>query len=296
MKYSLLCLKEKLYGLINKSNKKKYDIFKLRSVSVVLLMLFFMHSMSAQKEMETENDYKAFNASAHLKNMHTWHGFVVHPGAIFATSLEYNSKNKKFTAGFWGGASFTSVDIPHNTSGEYVSANYKEFSIYTKYRFSDTFFIEAVTHNNYTGVEERGDELHYWSYDKTQGYNFVDINFGYNITPNTLLYLATIVGGGSGDYETQSDGSLKDSWTQYFEIKSTVWEKEDYKLSLFAGGAWSFLTDKTFYTESAGNIINVGAAFSKNVMIGNYKLPVEVTAMWNPEKEITVLQLDLTLF
>ncbi|KJD32041.1 hypothetical protein PW52_16120 [Tamlana sedimentorum] len=242
------------------------------------------------------DNYKAFTAGGHLKNMHIWHGFVVHPGAIFATNLEYNTGNKKFTFGFWGGASFTTVDVYNPDANQYVSANYKEFSIYAVYRFSDKFFVEAVTHNNYTGVEERGDVLHYWSYDKTQGYNFVDLNFGYNITDNTLLYLATILAGRSGDYEVQIDGSLKDSWTHYFEIKSKVWQKNDYNLSLFAGGAWSFFTDKTFYTQGAGNLINIGAALSKNIHIGSYKMPVEVTAMWNPEQEKTVLQLDITLF
>ncbi len=153
-----------------------------------------------------------------------------------------------------------------------------------------------MSHNNYTGVEERGDKLRYWSYDKTQGYNFVDINFGYKVTPNTLLYLATIVGGGSGDYEVQSNGSLKNSWTHYFEVKSKVWEIDNYELSLFAGGAWSFLTDKTFYTEDKGNIINVGLTLNKNINLGSYEMPVEVTAMWNPEKQITVLSLDFSLF
>lgn len=265
-------------------------------------MMFFIllfngvNLMSAQDDEMEDDSYKAFNASAHLKNMHTWHGFVVQSGGVFATSLEYNTRDKKFTFGVWGGASLSSTDILNEESGEYVSANYKEFSIYTKYRFSDKFFIEAVSHNNYTGVEERGDELHYWSYDKTQGYNFVDLNFGYNITDNTLLYFATILGGGSGDFEVQDDGSFKNSWTHYFEIKSKVWEKDDYQLSLFAGGAWSFLTDKTFYTESSANVINVGAALNKDINFGDYKMPVEVMAMWNPEQEVAVLQLDITLF
>lgn len=248
------------------------------------------------EEMEEKDDYKAFTLGGHLKNMHTWHGFVVQSGPIFATNLEFNSRNSKFTFGFWGGASFTGTDVWNATSEEYVNANYKEFSIYAVYRFSDKFFAEAVTHNNFTGVEERGDKLHYWRYDKTQGYNFVDLNFGYKVTPNTLVYLATIIGGGSGDYEVQTDGALKDSWTQYLEVKSKVWEKGNSKLSLFAGGAWSFMTDKTFYTEGAGNVINVGAALAKKIKIANYELPVEVMAMWNPEKEITVLQLDITLF
>ncbi|GAL78247.1 hypothetical protein JCM19274_4746 [Algibacter lectus] len=101
--------------------------------------------------------------------MHLWHGFVVHPGAMLATNLEFNSRDAKFTFGVWGGASLTTVDVTNKITGENVGAHYQEFSIYTKYRFSDKFFIEAVTHNNYTGVEERGDVLHYWSYDKTQG-------------------------------------------------------------------------------------------------------------------------------
>ncbi|UMB61217.1 hypothetical protein MHL31_03205 [Lutibacter sp. A80] len=242
------------------------------------------------------NTYKPITASAHIKNMHTWHGSVVHPGAIFATSLEYNSRNSKFTFGLWGGAGFSSTDVFNSYTQQHVSANYKEVSIYTAYRFSDAFFIEAVSHNNYTGVEERGDELNFWSYDKTQGYNFVDINFGVNVSKNTSLYLATILGGGSGDYEIKADGSYKDSWTHYLEIKSKIWEKEDYKLTLFAGGAWSFITDKTFYTESKGNLINVGATFGQNINLGSYKIPVEVMAMWNPEKKKTILQLDLTLF
>ncbi|WBU89051.1 hypothetical protein [Cellulophaga omnivescoria] len=260
----------------------------------IIIFVFVLHTGQAQND--TLVNYKPFNVSAHVKNMHIWHGFVVHSGAVLATSLEFNSKNQKFTFGFWGGGSFATTDVTNKITGDNVSAYYKELSIYTKYRFSDKFFIEAVTHNNYTGVEERGDKLSYWSYDKTQGYNFVDLNFGYNVTPNTLLYLATIINGGSGDYEVLNDGSLQESWTHYFEINSKIWQDKNSSLSVFAGGAWSFITDKTFYTESNGNIINVGAAYNKNIDISGYKLPVDVTLMWNPEAEKAVLQLDITLF
>lgn len=286
---------------MNNSSKNSQDVnvikYNFSSITkLILLLMLGAFSMNAQNTESSKDEYKAFNAGVHLKNMHLWHGFVVAPGAMIATNLEFNSRDKKFNFGVWGGASFAGTDVTNNTTGETNSAYYKEFSIYTSYKFSDKFFIEAVSHNNYTGVEERGDALHYWSYDITQGYNFVDVNFGYNITPNTLLYLATIVGGGSGDYEVQEDGSFKNSWTHYFEVKSKVWERENTSLSLFAGGAWSFLTDKTFYTQNKGNIINVGATLSKNLEFGNYNLPVDVTAMWNPEAEKTVLQVDFTIF
>lgn len=270
---------------------------KKQQLIMCFTFFFVIYNQSTRAQTEViDKQYKPFSISAHVKNMHTWHGFVVHPGALFATSLEYNSKNKKFTFGFWGGASFSTVDVSNLNTGNTVSAYYKELSIYTKYRFSDRFFIEAVTHNNYTGVEERGDKLRYWSYDKTQGYNFVDVNFGYNITANTLLYFATIINGGSGDYEVQADGSLTNSWTHYFEVNSKVWQNKTESLSLFAGGAWSFFTDKTFYTQNAGNIINVGATYNKQLAISDYKLPVDVTLMWNPEQQRTVLQVDFTLF
>ncbi|WP_434036584.1 hypothetical protein [Formosa sp. 4Alg 33] len=264
-------------------------------VALALLLTLSVNVASAQEELSAD-DYNPFRIGAHLKNMHLWHGFVVHPGAVIATELEYNSRNKKFTFGLWGGASFSSTDVYNEYTGENVGAYYKEVSIYTKYRFSERFFVEAVSHNNFTGVEERGDDLHYWSWDKTQGYNFVDVSFGYNVTPNTLLYLATIIGGGSGDYEVEADGTLKNSWTQYFEVNSVVWKNQNSNLSLFVGGAWSFFTDKTFYTEGAGGVVNVGATFNKDLYIVKYKVPVSVTAMWNPEEEKTVLQLDIALF
>ncbi|WP_418264622.1 hypothetical protein [Flavobacterium faecale] len=275
---------------------------KLALKALALGVLFGAGSMQAQgvkvkraaEETMVEDNYEPFTFGLHLKNMHLWHGFTVTPGPMAATNLEYNTRNKKFTFGFWGGAGAAS-DVT-NKNGDQVGAHYKEFSLYTVYRFSDKFFVEAVTHNNYTGVEERGDVLRYWSYDKTQGYNFVDLNIGYQVSKSTLLYLATIIEGGSGDYQVQSDGSLKDSYTHYLEVKSKVWEKGDSHLSLFAGGAWSFITDKTFYTEGKGNFINVGATLSKNVKLGSYVLPVDVTAMWNPEKQKTVLQVDLKIF
>ena len=74
--------------------------------------------------------------------MHLWHGFVVTPGPMVATNLEYNTRDKKFVFGFWGGAG--SADDVTNKAGDKVGAHYKEFSIYTAYHITDKFFIEVV--------------------------------------------------------------------------------------------------------------------------------------------------------
>lgn len=247
---------------------------------------------AASDIVELDEEYQPFKFNAHLKNMHTWHGFVVQSGPMFATNMEYTTRNGDFTFGFWGGSSFASSGDP-----------YKEFSIYAVYRFSDRFFTELVTHNNFTGVEERGETLHYWDYNKETSYNFPDLNFGYNFDKFSI-YWGVILFGQSQDVAKDDDGNLvydsngdlEDSWTQYAEVKATLYEKHGSKLTGFVGGAWSMHTDNTFYTEGKANLINVGLSLARTVNIVGYKLPVDVTAMWNPEKEITVLQLDLKLF
>lgn len=248
------------------------------------------------QEENMDDNYKAFETHLHLKNMHIWHGFVVQPGAMFAGKLEYNTKNKKITVGVWGGSSFSNGEVGFDAAGNNVTGSYKELSIYAVYRFTDKFFFEAVTHNNYTGVAERGEKLNYFGYDRRQTYNFVDLNFGYQITPSFSLYAGTILFGQSSDFEVQSDGSIENNWTNYVEAKAKLWEKNDYKLNAVVGGAFSLVTEKTFYTERQANIINVALSLSKNVTLGSYTLPVEATAMWNPEKKVAVLQLDLLLF
>ena len=301
---------------MKKFNKKKNDLFSkevkignkessfsfTKILIAVFVALMSLGNTQAQDEktersgekssMEMKKEYQPFKFGAHLKNMHTWHGFQVQSGPMFATNLEYNSENTKFTFGFWGGVSFASTGSP-----------YKEFSTYAVYRFTDKFFVEAVTHNNFTDIEASGVAFDSWTYDRETAYNFLDLNFGYNFGKSSIYY-GVILFGQSQDVGRNSDGTLAydsngdltDSWTQYAEFKAQLFEKDGVKLNGIIGGAWSFHTDNTFYTKGKGNIINVGLALSKGVNIGSYKLPVEVMAMWNPERKKTVLQLDITLF
>jgi hypothetical protein len=96
--------------------------------------------------------------------MHLWHGFVVTPGPMVATNLEYNTRDKEIYFGF--GVELERLQMLQIKQDKVSAADYKIFQSIQYIVSQINFFIEAVTHNNYTGVEERGDVLHYWSYDK----------------------------------------------------------------------------------------------------------------------------------
>ncbi|WP_298782333.1 hypothetical protein [uncultured Polaribacter sp.] len=288
-----------VFGSQLKEAKVKNGFSLGKAVIAVFVALLSFGNANAQDDGKNmEDSYKPFKFGAHLKNMHLWHGFQVQSGPMVATNLEYTSRDSKFTLGFWGGASFASSGSP-----------YKEFSTYAVYRFSDRFFTELVTHNNFTDIAASGVGYNSWAYDRATAYNFADLNFGYNFDKISLYY-GVILFGQSSDVDRYADGALvngsnlvydangdlTDSWTQYLEVKAKLFEKDGATLTGILGGAWSFHTDNTFYTQGSGNIINVGLALAKKMSLGNYKLPVEVMAMWNPERKETNLQLDITLF
>ncbi len=271
------------------------NIYKTHKLCVSCMVFFFLSLYHVKAQDNTEN-YKAFATHLHLKNMHIWHGFIVHPGPMIASTLAYHSRNKKVTLGVWGGASFGSGPVGQDTNGNNITGFYKELSMYAVYQLSDKLYIEAVSHNNYTGVTERGEKLNYFGYERTQRYNFIDCNVGYQISKNLSLYFATILFGQSQDYEVKEDGSIENNWTHYLEAKAKILKKETYQITGTIAGAFSLVTEKTFYTKEKANFINIAIAISKNVTLGTYIIPVEVTAMWNPESKQAVLQADLKLF
>lgn len=242
----------------------------------VLVTFVFSGSAFAQDQEDT---YKPFDGHLSLKNMHMWRGFVVTPGVMTSGSLEYNTKNKKFTLGLWGGASF--------------DGSFKEYSYYAVYRFTDNFYTEVVSHNNYSNMEDPD----MFSYDNEVSPNFVDIALGYTISEEVPLkiFWATILGGQAGDYEEDQDGSITNSYSNYLEFKYRVYNKVGYKLSAFAGGAFSFSTAKTFYSDDA-NFVNIGLTLNRSVEIFSKNIPLEFNGIWNPESGKGVLEINVALF
>lgn len=266
----------KMVQILKKRQKVRFKNFRLSFVLFSFGLLFLSTSLQAQEEKSIAN---RFDIKLDFKNMHLWHGSVVTSGVMMATSLEYSSLDENFTLGLWGGASF--------------SGNYKEFSYYSKYQFTPNFYAELVSHNNYSNEEDPD----IFSYDKYTSPNFIDIALGYTLSEDIPLsiYWATILFGQGGDYETQNDGDTTNSYSNYVELSYQIFKEKGSELKAFAGGAFSFTTDKTFYSDKA-NLVNLGLSLSHNLKLFSTNFPVNGTAMWNPETKVGALQLAITLF
>jgi len=264
-----------------KNSKKKHPGSANNYLRFILFSLLGNALLLAQTTQAHEKNSLAdnFSINLNLKNMHLWHGSIVTPGIMMATAMEYQSDNKKFILGLWGGAS---------TDGDY-----KEFSYYTSYMPGNNFSISLISHNNYSN----SDDVDIFSYDKHTSPNFVDVVFEYTVSTDFPLsiYWSTILFGNGGDYTTSSDGTVTDSYSTYTELRYQFFREQETQLTLFAGGAFSPTTRKTFYSERA-NITNFGLTLNRNVDFLSRAFPVAATAFWNPETKEGALQLDIKLF
>ncbi|WP_339661745.1 hypothetical protein [uncultured Polaribacter sp.] len=125
----------------------------LRTFLFSVIILFAIQTVRAQ-DTNTKEEYEAFTFGAHLKNMHLWHGFVVHPGALFATNLEYNSKNSKFTISTIDEAandadisSFLRIYMGNEvtpTLGDLEGVNLKNYKFSLIQRFGNTYIKDQI--------------------------------------------------------------------------------------------------------------------------------------------------------
>lgn len=245
----------------------------------ILLTVLIIFSSAISIGQENNDDlFKNLDINVNVKNMHTWHGFVVTPGAMVAGSIDVGFFREKFIIGIWGGSSF--------------NGDYTELSYYLNYKLGSKSTVSLISHNNYSGLENPN----IFSWNKYRSTNFLDIVVETSVSEQFPLniYFSTILLGQGGDYEIDVEGRLKDSYSNYLELRYPVFENNKLKVSLFVGGAFSFFTEKTFYSEQP-NLVNLGFQAQRILSIFNYSQPLKAKAFWNPESERAVLELDFSL-
>lgn len=263
-------------------------IYSIRNFSLIGLLCAFV-SANAQGDdqpipdllpkdsLETnEPSYKPFEFNLTVKNMHLWRGFRVTDEAMTAANFYYTSKNGKFEAGLWGGVGFR--------------GNYTEFDYYMYYNHENwTFTIWDI--NNYTDFPD----AQIFNYDRAETSHFIDVSITYAFENFPLQTSWSTIVQGRDTYEN-SNGDLRNAFTNYLEASYIVADGKDWSLSLYIGAAFSLVSDSHFYGVKTG-FNNYGATYSKSLKVfDKYSIPVSATAMWNNLQDYGALQVAVNLF
>lgn len=261
------------------SNIKKYII-----VLIVFLSGNFAFSqvsdeniVQERNETEIEKDTKLFHFNLQIKNMHLWKGLHVTDAPMTAADINYTSKNGFLKAGLWGGRGF--------------NGDYTEFDYYIQFMHKG-WSLAIWDINNYSDYPD----AKIFDYDRSSTSHFIDVILGYQFQQIPLkVSWSTIVQG--RDTYTNDDGELKNAYSNYVEASYVVLDKNNWSLSLLAGGAFSFAsTDAHFYGDDPG-LTNLGVIYNRDLNIfDKYTLPVSATASWNPVQDYGAIQVAFNLF
>lgn len=227
-------------------------------------------------ETQIDDSYQPVDFNLQVKNMHLWRGFKVTEAAMTGVDVHYISRDGRFAAGIWGGAGFT--------------GDYTEFDYYVSYAF-EGFNLAVWDINNFSSFEN----ANIFNYDPATTSHFIDVTLSYQVPtlPRLSASWSTIVAG--RDTYMANDGELKNAFSNFVAIDYQVVKQDIVDVHLFMGGAFSFRNEQHFYGDKP-NIVNIGVRAEKDIVFGEYTMPVSATGMWNPEQEYGALQFAVNIF
>ncbi|MFL9483246.1 hypothetical protein ACI6Q2_10760 [Chitinophagaceae bacterium LWZ2-11] len=242
---------------------------------IVLSILLVLAGYNTFAQSDTSK-YQPIDFNLQVKNMHLWRGLKVTNAAMTDVDIHYITKDGSFKAGVWGGAGFTGV--------------YKEFDYYVSYAHKG-FTLAVWDINNFSN----NDSAKIFDYKRATTTHFIDVTAAYAFGKKMPMKFSwsTIVQG--RDTVTNNAGKLVNVYSNYLQFDCQVWQKDDVKFILYAGGAFAFGRQENFY-GSKPNFTNVGFLVTKNLKIFNYVMPASAMAGWNPEKNYGAVQVALNLF
>ena len=246
-----------------------------------LLCLFFSKNAEAVQTEKIDSllkdvKYNPIHLNLQIKNMHLWRGYRVTSGAMSALDLNYQTENRFFKAGIWGGAGF--------------DGKYREFDYYVGLKYAK-WSLDIWNINNFSDYPK----AKIFDYTKGNTSNFVDVTLNYQIGKKTPINVSwsTIVQG--RDLFLNNKNELKNAYSNFISIDYPLVYKESERLSFFTSYAFSFLQRVNFY-GSKPNFVEIGLNYNKNFRVFKYKIPIGAKAMFNPEQGYGGLQLSVQLF
>ncbi len=220
-----------------------------------------------------------------FESMHTWRGFASADRPTFTGTLTINpDRHGVFYLGLWGATAVAQENsgFHYQEIDYFVSFNYNDFSI----ELTDMFATKGATAPNI------------WDYKKETTIHQVDLGISYNFQKFIPLSLSANVLIYGKDYELNEQNELKNRYSTYLQANYTLYNSDAITLNSFIGAGFA-LNGKTMeYGSGTKNfeIVNVGLKASRNLLIGNYTLPVHGMVFWNPATKLARFQVSIDLF
>lgn len=258
-----------------------------KMMAIALFAMIFTSVASGQK--------KNIDLSGQIKTSHLWRGIQVSDELTTAGSIDLMTNDGSLKGGIWGGYG--------------VNGKFKEFDYYVQY--SKNGFTAAVwdIYNFSPGLYGFDDEKQYhaFNYDADDTGHFVDLSLSYRISDEVPLQIgwATVIFG--RDRALNKDGKMKNQYSNYLWADYAVGSFNGVNVNVGMAGAFAFnkayhleetgwVSDKNNFYGKTNGIINLNVTVAKDIMIGNYKLPVFVTGMWNPMAEKVYMSVGVNIF
>ncbi len=228
----------------------------------------------------SQSEYQPIDFTFQLKSMHLDRGFPVTSTPITGINLWYQSENKKFKAGVWGGTGST---------GEYRELDhYMAYSCHGfKVELWDIYnFSTGATYNN----------KEFFNYKASETGHFVDFRLGYKFAENfplSVLWSTFIYGRDRGKL------NQRNIYSTYTQLGYTLLKKEPITVDVFVAGVFALHPEKGSAASiyiSKSDLVNLSLCVTKTLKAAGFDISVSAMPAWNPGLNRGNIQLALSVF
>jgi len=265
-------------------------IRKINAIVILIILLTDISKAAAQAPQEStsirqESKEIPISLSFSFKTSHLWRGLDCSPSPYFATDLAVSDKNRIIKAGIWNGL---------GTNG-----TFKEFNHYLSVSKANFTFELWDIYNFSTDADYNNKE--YFNYRAKETGRFLDASIKYRLRgkyPFQIMWATILFGRDRGPLNQYN------RYSTYLEVEYPIYRSGLINFDLGIGGAFAMRRGKNengkkigahFWGDNPG-ITNISLKVSKDISIYNYKLPVSLYGVWNPEGNQANMQVALTLF
>lgn len=247
---------------------------KKNKLLLIALSLLCLNTIKGQ--ITTEDVLDHIGASIDLRTAHYSNGIVVTDEVYTASDIHFKTKNNAFRVGMWGGFSINGDFTEFDYYVSYTTGGFT-FSVWDIYDFSPD-----RPYNNRQA----------FNYKARETGHFVEASVDYQMPKKFPLkvHYSTIVYGRDRDALNK-----KNVYTSVIRLEYPVIDVDGFKLDASIGGVYAYRSRQTLYSKTGG-ITDIRLRLSKDIKIGNYKLPIYIVPLWNPQANLVHVQVGVTLF